>query len=91
MLNAAFLTIRRILCLGAHADDIEIGCGGTVLRLVARYPDAHFHWVVFSAPGVRRQEAEASARRFLAGAGASYVTATTIMADGGLIQSSPGL
>ena len=42
-----------ILCLGAHADDIEIGCGGTVLRLVEEYPHAEFHWVVFSATGMR--------------------------------------
>ena len=28
---------------------------------------------------------------FLAGDGASYMTATTIFADGGIMQSSPGL
>ena len=46
-----------ILCLGCHSDDIEIGCGGTVLRLVEEYPRAKFHWVVFSAIGVRESEA----------------------------------
>jgi glucose 1-dehydrogenase len=33
----------------------------------------------------------ASVVAFLAGDGASYLTATTIIADGGLMQSSPGL
>ena len=51
----------KILCLGAHSDDIEIGCGGTILRLAEQYPDCVFHWVVFSAIGVR--EAEAQTRR----------------------------
>ena len=73
MLSAAFPAIRRVLCLGAHADDIEIGCGGTVLRLASRYPDAEFRWVVFSAAGVRRGEAESSADRFLAGAGSKAI------------------
>jgi LmbE family N-acetylglucosaminyl deacetylase len=63
----------RILCLGAHADDIEIGCGGTVLELVERYPAASFTWVVLSAGGERRREAAESADRFLAGAGAKAV------------------
>lgn len=58
----------RILCLGAHSDDIEIGCGGTVLRLAASYPGARFTWVVLSARGERRREAAASADRFLEGA-----------------------
>jgi LmbE family N-acetylglucosaminyl deacetylase len=55
---------RRVLCLGAHSDDIEIGCGGMVLEL-RRRPGMEFHWVVFSAAGVRAGEASASARRFL--------------------------
>jgi LmbE family N-acetylglucosaminyl deacetylase len=52
----------QILCLGAHADDIEIGCGGTILRLAEQYPGCVLHWVVFSATGVR----EAEARRAVA-------------------------
>ena len=39
----------QILCLGCHSDDIEIGCGGTILRLAVEHPDCVFHWVVFSA------------------------------------------
>ena len=55
----------QILCLGAHSDDIEIGCGGTILRLAEQYPDAEFHWVVFSAAGVRGEEALRAARLFV--------------------------
>ncbi|MGH7585910.1 MAG: PIG-L deacetylase family protein [Gemmatimonadales bacterium] len=58
----------RLLCLGAHADDIEIGCGGTVLRLLAERPGTEVSWIVFSATPERRREAEASAARFLRGA-----------------------
>jgi LmbE family N-acetylglucosaminyl deacetylase len=59
----------QILLLGAHSDDIEIGCGGTVLKLVERYPEAQFHWVVFSAlEEARKREALESAGYFLEGA-----------------------
>ena len=57
---------RRILFLGAHADDIEIGCGGTVLRLAAERSDLEVRWVVFSATPERLAEARASATAFLA-------------------------
>ena len=55
----------KILCLGAHSDDIEIGCGGTILRLTQEYPEAQFYWAVFSAEGQRKNEAYKSAERFL--------------------------
>jgi LmbE family N-acetylglucosaminyl deacetylase len=54
----------RILCLGCHADDIEIGCGGTILRLADEHPGCVFHWVVFSATGVRGAEAQRGASLF---------------------------
>jgi len=54
----------KVLCLGSHSDDIEIGCGGTILRLAEKYPDCTFHWVVFSATGVRAAEAQCAAMRF---------------------------
>jgi len=57
----------RVLCLGAHCDDIEIGCGGTVLRLVEAFPSAAVHWVVLSSNGERREEALRSAAGFLDG------------------------
>lgn len=53
-----------ILCLGSHSDDIEIGCGGTILRLVEQHPGAVFHWVVFSAIGIREVEARHGATLF---------------------------
>ena len=65
--------IRRVLCLGAHSDDIEIGCGGTVLQLVESCPGIEVDWVVLTAPGERSDEATASAERFLAGAGVTRV------------------
>jgi len=54
----------KILCLGAHADDIEIGCGGTILQLAKQYPNCVLHWVVFSADGIRSREAKQSAALF---------------------------
>jgi LmbE family N-acetylglucosaminyl deacetylase len=56
---------RRILCLGAHSDDIEIGCGGTLLKLIEQLPELEVYWVVFSATGYRQEEALASANTFL--------------------------
>src|SRR5262249_40438759 len=53
-----------VLCLGCHSDDIEIGCGGTLLRLAQEYPRAEFHWVVFSATGKREAEARRGAELF---------------------------
>jgi LmbE family N-acetylglucosaminyl deacetylase len=56
----------QILCLGCHSDDIEIGCGGAILRLAAEHPSAEFCWVVFSATGVRASEAASAARQLVA-------------------------
>ncbi len=58
----------KILCLGSHSDDIEIGCGGTILQLAEQYPGSEFHWVVLSAIGEREAEAKQAATLF-AGAG----------------------
>ncbi|GIK75334.1 MAG: GlcNAc-PI de-N-acetylase [Chloroflexota bacterium] len=63
----------RILCLGAHSDDIEIGCGGTLLKLSHSYADLHVRWIVFSADQDRRREAEESAAAFLEGVAARQV------------------
>ena len=57
-----------IILLGAHCDDIEIGCGGTVQRLVRRHPGARFVWVTLSADNEREAEAREAAQRFLQGA-----------------------
>jgi len=55
----------KLLCLGAHADDIEIGCGGTILRLVTEVSDLVVRWIVFSSAGLREAEARNSAAAFL--------------------------
>ncbi|HET9475035.1 MAG TPA: PIG-L deacetylase family protein [Steroidobacteraceae bacterium] len=65
MLGVSFERLQRVLFLGAHSDDIEIGCGATVLRLVEEHPKIEITWVVLSAEDVRRGEAEASAGAFL--------------------------
>lgn len=57
-----------VLCLGAHADDIEIGAGATILGWIREGVSVHVTWCVFSAPGMRGEEARASAAAFLAGA-----------------------
>lgn len=54
----------NVLCLGAHSDDIEIGCGGTILRLAEEHPECAFHWVVFNAEGARETEARRGAELF---------------------------
>ena len=57
--------IHHVLCLGAHCDDLEIGCGGTILKLATgRIPPA-FTWVVFSSDATREAEALQSARMML--------------------------
>jgi LmbE family N-acetylglucosaminyl deacetylase len=73
MIRLNFEAVRSVLCLGAHADDIEIGCGGTVLRLLRDRPGLDFVWVVFSAEGSRSREAKSSARVFLKGAGKARI------------------
>ncbi|WP_353063320.1 PIG-L deacetylase family protein [Tunturibacter psychrotolerans] len=54
----------KILCMGAHSDDIEIGCGGTLLRIADQYPECEFHWVVFNAIATRETEARHAAQLF---------------------------
>lgn len=56
-----------VLCLGAHSDDIEIGCAATLLRLAAERPALAVRWVVFSGDDLRREEARASAEALLEG------------------------
>jgi LmbE family N-acetylglucosaminyl deacetylase len=65
----------RILCLGAHSDDIEIGCGGTLLRLIRDHKgDVAVRWVIFSSSVEREREAAGSAAEFLRDAKEKEVT-----------------
>ena len=64
---------RRLLCLGAHSDDIEIGCGGTILALLAANSELHVDYVVLTASPEREQEARQSAGVLLAGAKSSQL------------------
>jgi len=65
VLNRSASKPIKVLCLGAHADDIEIGCGGTILHLTKHYRKVDCTWIVFSGSPLRRKEAETSAVRFL--------------------------
>ncbi len=67
-LGSAERPLRRILCLGSHCDDIEIGCGGTILRLSREHPEIEIYWLVFSSTSVRKKEAARAANLFLASA-----------------------
>ena len=58
----------RLLCIGAHCDDLEIGCGGTLIDWLAQRPDTEVTWAVMSATGERAAEARRSAAAFLRGA-----------------------
>src|SRR5229473_3057390 len=62
-----------ILCVGAHCDDVEIGCGGTVLRLLQERPKSTVRWVIFASNPEREAEAKASASETLAGAGQTQI------------------
>jgi LmbE family N-acetylglucosaminyl deacetylase len=72
MLKFEFVTSEdrplKILCVGAHSDDIEIGCGGTILRLLSEFDDVEVDWVVLGSSGQRDEEAFSSANKFLGNA-----------------------
>ena len=55
----------KVLCLGSHSDDIEIGCGGTILRLLSDFRELDIVWIVFGASNEREREARKSAALFL--------------------------
>jgi LmbE family N-acetylglucosaminyl deacetylase len=65
--------VERVLCLGAHSDDIEIGCAGTLLQLTEGERPIDVTWVVFAAEGRRENEARASASAVLARAKSAQI------------------
>jgi LmbE family N-acetylglucosaminyl deacetylase len=73
LLGAARGEKLSILCLGAHCDDIDIGCGGALLALLDQHPGIDVTWVAFSAQGERARELQRSARRFLRNARSARV------------------
>jgi LmbE family N-acetylglucosaminyl deacetylase len=66
-------TPLRVLCLGAHADDIEIGCAGTLLRWLVEQPKIDITWAVFSGAGARGDETRRSAEAILGADGSRRV------------------
>ena len=66
MISCNLNRVKRVLCLGAHSDDIEIGCGGTVLRMIEQSKSIEFYWLVLCANPERTMEARRSANAFLA-------------------------
>lgn len=66
-LGGAARPLSRILCIGAHCDDIEIGCGGLLMRLSRAFPSIEVTWFIASAPADRLLESSHAAQRLLAG------------------------
>lgn len=81
---------HRILCLGAHCDDIEIGCGGTVLRLLESHDECEVYWQVFTSTPERKREAEQAADLFLKRAKSKQVIVRDYR-DGFLPYSGPAV
>jgi len=61
--------VKRVLCLGAHCDDIEMGCGAALLRLLSENPGMRVHWAIFVSNAKRAGEVRESAAQFLRDAG----------------------
>ena len=64
ILNNATAVPEKFLFLGAHCDDIEIGCGAAILQLTQNYPEAEVEWIVFSSDEIRIAETQTAARLF---------------------------
>jgi LmbE family N-acetylglucosaminyl deacetylase len=71
VVGSSGLRVSRVLCIGAHSDDIEIGCGGTLLTLLQRGP-LSVTWLVLSGSGNREQEARESATKLVGAASLDF-------------------
>lgn len=94
MLTVQLGRLQKVLLLGAHSDDIEIGCGGTILKLARELSEAESHWVVLSAHGQRADEARRSADLFLEGVSSSRVVVKRFrdgFRDGFFPSTGPGV
>ena len=69
MLELQIDALGSVLCLGAHCDDIEIGAGGSIMRLLAAHPGSEVCWIVCASNPARQAEAESSVRAFCTDAG----------------------
>jgi LmbE family N-acetylglucosaminyl deacetylase len=68
-----FKNVKRLLCIGAHSDDIEIGAGATILRILRESPDVEVTWCVLSGSEIRQDEARRAAERLLRNAARSLI------------------
>jgi len=66
MISCNLSRVKRVMCLGAHSDDIEIGCGGTILSLIEKSNRIEFYWLVLCANPERTMEAICSVNACLA-------------------------
>jgi len=80
-------TIRSVMCLGAHPDDIEIGAGATLAYLAERHPEAVFHLAILTGSAERAQEAATSAEALFGGRAELSIAG---FADGFVPYESPG-
>jgi LmbE family N-acetylglucosaminyl deacetylase len=65
VIPCSFDKLKKILCIGAHSDDVEIGCGGTILHLLQKNPSLEIYWLVLCSNPLRAKEARKSAAWFL--------------------------
>jgi LmbE family N-acetylglucosaminyl deacetylase len=57
----------HLVAVGAHPDDIEIGCGGTLLKLAETVPELTADFVIATGSPLRLEEARRGADLFLPG------------------------
>jgi len=61
--------VKSAMFIGAHSDDIEIGAGGLLMRLVRESPGVEITYVILSGDATRHNEARNAAAAFTHGCG----------------------